>query len=675
MEKKTWIYMATAVFLVLYTFSFAQGWIRAVRVQEERFLPVDSSEKGAALSEKRIFLDSDVLYWISYAEQMLETGTWRIRHCRFDNPPDGRPVHWSQSVSWLLISLAALRNLVTHAGLAASIEPVSVWAGPLLNCIFLIFTGGLIFRRLGALSSCIWMISAAALPSVEWSFNTLRLDHHGFQMIFTIGSMLFLLFSGYGISEKAESSSPQGRKGRLFFVLSGVMGGLGFWIGATEQLAMLGLLAVGSVLVIGLSWRRDRKNEPVAVDPVGWRLWAWCGAAVSLLFYMVEFAPHFPGMRMEVNHPIYALCWIAVGEFLFQLATMRKNGRLTVPGGLVLGLSALIAGGVVAAVLFGPAEWYALRMPMMYRLHLFIDEFTPIVRHAQGHLFSYLIRSFGLLPLFLAGSFFVWRRFRDDEHLYAFVHAILIATAYLALGLFMQSRWMSAFTPAALLVMVLFAHRFMQSSRIATRLFFVVFIVQAVWLMSIDVAAFVRLQKEPKVDPVIMRKILDRQLFEKMAVLAEEEQTEFRVMCDPGMAGRLHYYGGGSSFASYYWDNPVGLQDAVTFFATDNMDDARRVAARRGVTHVLLNPGPDTAYQYYYIKHGHHDDRGAQQTFAGRMVIRPRSLPSWIQRDEQLEKRLQPGYLFAGQLHVAQPYMLFRVDPSGSSYNSMDGNH
>jgi hypothetical protein len=92
------------------------------------------------------------------------------------------------------------------------------------------------------------------------------------------------------------------------------------------------------------------------------------------------------------------------------------------------------------------------------------------------------------------------------------------------------------------------------------------------------------------------------------------------------------------------------------------VEEARRIAVRKGVTHVLIKPGPDTALKFYYIKHGNFDESGMQQTFAGRLVIRSKGLPGWIQRDETLEQALQPGYLFLGKHYIADPYMIFRIN-------------
>ena len=50
----------------------------------------------------------DARWWVMHAKQMLREGSWRVRYTATDNAPDGREVHWSSLLSWLLCGMAGV---------------------------------------------------------------------------------------------------------------------------------------------------------------------------------------------------------------------------------------------------------------------------------------------------------------------------------------------------------------------------------------------------------------------------------------------------------------------------------------------------------------------------------------------------------------------------------------
>lgn len=133
---------------------------------------------------KRVFLDNDPYCWLTYAQQMIEHGTWRVRWTDFDNVPLGRSVHWSQSVSWCLAGLGGMIRWLTGTGWREALESAAVWLNPVLLVLWTATTGWVIAVRLGVVPAAIWMLTMATLPDVHWSFHPLRPDHQTFHWMF-----------------------------------------------------------------------------------------------------------------------------------------------------------------------------------------------------------------------------------------------------------------------------------------------------------------------------------------------------------------------------------------------------------------------------------------------------------------------------------------------------------
>src|ERR1039457_6166868 len=106
---------------------------------------------------------------------MLETGQWRIRYTYVDNVPYGREVHWSQSVSWMLVAFGYVRHLLTGEPMYDAIEGASIWVNPFLLVVFAIGFSWLISRRMGVVAGAIFMLTFVTLPDIDWAFYPFHL--------------------------------------------------------------------------------------------------------------------------------------------------------------------------------------------------------------------------------------------------------------------------------------------------------------------------------------------------------------------------------------------------------------------------------------------------------------------------------------------------------------------
>ena len=662
MERRVLIFWLTLVMLAGGLAWKTVRWDRAVRGYEARFLEIDDPGRTAADVPGRIFLDNDAYYWVGYAQEMAATGTWRIRHTTFDNPPAGRPVHWSQSVAWLLVLAGSIRHGVTGEAMPAAIENAAIWIGPLLHFLLAAGTGWLLFRRLGLVPALIWMLNLATIPSIAWTFHPLRPDHHGLHLGFTISSWLCLVLGGLGWTRpaaagRAESvwfrawAVPGPREAKTLAVAAGVLGGLGLWTGASVQLFGTYLFGAAALLLAVFMPAEESRNAGESCDPRWWRRWAVAGAVTAGAAYLLEYAPAFPGMRLEMNHPLYLLALLCLGEALVRVTRDRVRGRSAVrwPAGLLVLGAALLPLALVA----GPAEWHALRDPLMQRLHLFIDEFQPYLRTFAAAPWLETFRNFGVLPLLVAAAPFLAGEKRTTPGEWPVLGMALLPALGGAALMLWQTRWMYFFAAASLglavVVVAILGRQQFQRGRPAA--WFVV--------LAAALAAQPLLFLRQDLQDIHVRDIGRERVGELISPLLQRQFAQglralntngtFRVMAGPHMAARLHAYGGIPDVDSYYWENLDGLRAAAGFFAAADDAEALRIVRERGITHAVLPPSPELVRMFSVVQHGSVSEAGERASLAGRMLADEGALPPWLRRDPALERTLQRGYLFNGE--------------------------
>src|SRR4051794_25954735 len=101
-----------ALLAVAYVLSDAHDWDKAAKVVDSGFRHLATVNES--ITPGGIFLENDSYYWLSYSRRIGDGETLRVRHTHVDNAPFGRPVHWSQSVSWLLVILGKTRQALFH---------------------------------------------------------------------------------------------------------------------------------------------------------------------------------------------------------------------------------------------------------------------------------------------------------------------------------------------------------------------------------------------------------------------------------------------------------------------------------------------------------------------------------------------------------------------------------
>lgn len=635
---------AACVAIVSFVFCVATAWKKAVDVYESKFSP------PFPWDSKQVYFDDDPYIWVINAEDMLEKGAWRIRHTEVDNVPWGREMHYSQSLSWLMLLTGRIHSWISGEPMLAAISKAGIWVNPILFSVLLIGIFLLIENRMGFAPAAIAVVWMAGQGEVAWAFHPLRPDHQTLHIIFSVSSLILLSLSGLGWIETRTTfgspwlrplEPPGSRKiANRYFIAAGIAQGLGFWIGAIVQTAFLAI-TVGAVGIFALFFARRLSQGTREFDPTGWRLWAWSGAATSLLMYAVEYVPNHFSWRLEVNHPLYAIVWLASGEILTVLFSARAGSRWpTRPEWMRLMIGGVGIAALPATLFFAGAHVYVLRDPEYLRLLSRINEFQTYSQLHGNAALGAFFRNYLLIPVFFltAWGLLLFRRLASYEFLALWV-SVLLATGVLVLG-FNQQRWLCFYAVLGswiiALVVSLIGGRIKSAYSVWVALACVTIAVAAIPLYRQPLERMAQLREGKKlVEPVAVPMLIKRYALALGQALVGQD---VRFMADAGLAAPLHYYSRLKSVGSFYWEDVGGLHDTDAFFDSTSDPMAAEILRARGITHVLTRATPGAAAEIHFVKTGNTNLDTSAPNLAWRMAVRPESLPRWLQTDSTLRQ-------------------------------------
>ena len=617
----------------------------------------DKNDVGRGLTAKYeatqppTMFDPDSHCWINLTQRQIADGTVRPHDFPWDNAPYGRGRHWSSSFSWWLLAVGEATHLIRGWPLTDAMTQSAAWANPILFVLFLAALGLVLRRHLEPWTVGIFLVTLAALYGVEWDFSYGRPDHHGLHLMAFLGLLLGALTAGLGWVQNGPGSEAEPgwhlvrprpwREARFWFSVSAVCGGIGLWIGSTQQCVCVAVLGVGAVLGALLFARPADANAAYRFAPELWRHWARVGAGTSLFFYLLEYFPSHMEVRLEVNHPFIALGWLGAGEWMYVLLMTRVDW----PGmrararemGLRCALGLLGVSVFPLALVCGPKTWCWLTDPILLRTTKVVSEGRPWIDppgfvHAVSEFWTYM----GALPLVLplAVWLLVARRRQLPAWRLAGLTALLVtAVAFLAWTL-LQNRWMG-FVETSLAVLALLAAPCVPwREGGALPLAFLALTVPG-W------AGFGLLQTRTLAEnPLIHAKTaLAPMMGTKEAAwnlrLYSEQlglKTPARVMGPPGPSPVLHYYGGVDTVGSYYWENLPGCHVTVDFFMDEDGELARRIARERGLDFVMVMTQPTFVMELQWLQLGRIDKAALRRTLAFRLAnpVAPQP-PAWLE--------------------------------------------
>jgi len=627
--------------IVLHGWGIEETWIKPSIVPREEGA-AGRAQWGGMIPEfrdpPRIYLDNDPYYWIRYAQTVAAGETLRVRSTELDNVPFGREVHWNSGWVWWLAGGGRVWSWLSGQSWSDGIESWALYATPALFLLVLGGAGWWVARRRGPAVAGAMVLTLAALPSVMWDFGYARPDHHGMHNAAALLLLLGFILAGGGwvAGSKRHGVSPAAAApARRAITMAAFGAATGLWVGATQQIFVLA--GAGAGLLLGLLWPAREATESPA--PALFRRWGTVAAVVALLLYALEYFPDHLGMRLEVNHPLFALALWGAGEFLAAVAEWRTSGRL--PRGAAR-VRLLVAATLLAlppfALALGPESWHIWRDGFMRRQHEFINEFEPFVNTLRHGVWRTVLARFGLLPVLLPLAAVLLFSRRITPALRAGLLCGLGAAVVTGAMVFVQVRWVGLFgiSLAALLVAVLpAASAWLEGTAWSRRRGAILAGLYAVLVLPLLVFFGLGLydnfqRREAKaLDSVLAWTIASRDLAFNLKRL--QQLGPVRVMSGPGQTPALHFFGGVPGTAALYWENRDGVRDAALFFADQGDEEAQRIAAERGITHVVLQSDATLAESSVRIALASDDPSLIEQSLAYRLANPIGEVPGWLE--------------------------------------------
>ena len=543
----------------------------------------------------------DGRWWVVHTRQMLRDGVWRVRWTDRDNAPDGREVHWSSLPVWILAALAEVRSWGENEPAEHFVSAAALAFGPLTMLFAFLGLALLAARGFGWFAALYYIVVLMTSFGVVRCFILGETDHHGLVLVFLSASLLCLLCGGGGYARDRKAKKGAGEdlvpeeRARRWFAASGILGAAALWVSAATAIPVLfgaGLGALlGAAVAVFSGWREQLR-------PRLWLVWGAAGCAGSFFFYLLEYFPDRMGLRLEVNHPLYALAWLAAGNALLFFVSWMKAGRPDRGAWPLLILSVLIAATPVALVLLSAKNVFWISDKFLLDLHHeYINEFQSLfevldVGGMQAStwlvVYPWVFVAFGTTLL----SFLPPHQPRKILRLLPVVLPAVLVMQSLAV---LQVRWSSvAFALWALCVLVILADALARPRGDRLKVPLIAILLVAAWLALVfgllphvarahkDEAACLQAPLEEEVGGNLLIRDLTHRLLQ-----ASPDRIP-TVLTGPNTSTEMVYHGGVRVLGTLYWENMPGLKKAAGIFASPSEAETKRLLAEAGVTHIVV---------------------------------------------------------------------------------------
>ncbi len=534
----------------------------------------------------------DAQTWVRLAGGLEAGPDWRLRTDVFENAPEGRPVFWNSAWAWWLIGAGKLWSSVFGGGFLNGLERSAVWANlPVL----VLLTLGLwiwISRRwsagLGAVMAAV-MVGHRGFYAGFYPGNP---DHHGIITACGAGMVLGVALAGAGWHRTGANSARDGwdwwardeASAKRAMMISAIFGAVGMWFSAAS------IIPVFAALSVALMMSGKPAGTGLAFSGKVWRHWGRWGGALCLGFYLLEQFPDRLGWRLEINHPVYALAWVAGAELLawYSEARLRASFKPTRTelGVLTMSLMALVLPIMIIGV--GRESVFGLLDPVLKRIHAHVTELESLPTRVGAlgwmHYFSYVV----LEPAFLVLTGVVaWRARRTGEGF--LLRMVWWVTVLLLVLAWWQNRWMlMAGGPLAVLAAVFWGRISGDSKSGKTSLVAagIVIVVLAGWHPWQLVTERLEVSRRGDVQSEEARQLLYRDV--ARVLRADAAGREVILLAAPDASTAVSYFGDFSSLGTLYWENRSGLSRAERLLGAKHVEEAALLVRRWGVTHLAL---------------------------------------------------------------------------------------
>ncbi|MSU47665.1 MAG: hypothetical protein EXS37_00960 [Opitutus sp.] len=575
---------------------------------------------------------ADAQMWVRHAVAGEDKLPFRVRHTHADNAPTGREVHWSSSVVWILRIAQQVQEVFTPDRGAHALERSVLWLNAPLLIGLMVLLSAWAAERAGAGAGVLVACGMVGHPRFYDGFLPANVDHHGLINASMLGLLLGLLGMGAGWWKTERPGRHSARPGssnqaRHSAIVSAGSGAIGLWLSAASVVPMLAL-AGGAGLLTTLWHGRTATREGAHFEPAIWQLWGRVGAILSLVFYLLEYAPSNLGLRLEVNHPLYALAWWGGGETIALLARWRLARDDTPPPPLPclpLAAALLAVAAAPLVILIGGRSVFLVSDPIVGGLWRFVAEgmSLPMVAASSGLWFVVydLLSALVLIPAII-----IWKKQPGHSGI---LPGTLIAITAVTVGLaVLQTRWFQSASAAqiALLVALFAAGRATSPSRQWQR----IVLVTGVCFLLLLVIQIVHERSETRRGAVRASDLV-QPLYRDVAAALRKNQPggEIVVLASPNATAGICYFGNFSGLGTLYWENADGLRAAGEVLTSRSDDEALRLIRLRCVTHVVMISRGNFIGEYFRLLYPELPLEEGHKTFGYRLGT-GLGLPPWL---------------------------------------------
>jgi hypothetical protein len=645
-ERAAWIGFWT-------TLALAWIWVigHATMVDAVTVALCDQADAGITNRDERppLFLAPmafDGYVWNRHAEYLGRNGELRLRQTDFDNAPHGREVHWNSAFAWYLRGLGEIYRAATGESLQNAISRMSIWANPILLTFTLAIFGTIAAERFGPLCGVVVLIGMVTTPSFYEGFLPAYPDHHGIIAFTLLGLAFGLAWAGGGWLQPEDGTGfipPRSmRQAKEGIVLSALSGAAGLWISALSTTIIMGAAGAGTLVATFLMAKRATASG-CTFHPELIRLWAKVGAGAAFILYLAEYFPWHLGMRLEVNHPLYAIAWLGGGWILADAClwlALPEGKRPAFPWKRLL-LPAAACAMLPATILIGGAAVYIPSDPFMSRLWHSIVELLPLLLRIKLGDLTWL-GALGFYPLLVVLGVAIVSLRRLDGGTKLIIVQLIVPILLITALQFYQSRWGMLTGPLYIAlagVVVPVEWRVARRSGVAKPLVAMVLVGYALiisfpaftgWLMP----AYSQFRTLPKVEinPQQAMHLLHRDMAK--AIRANAAGKPVVLLSSPNSSCILASVGDFKTVGTLYWENVDGLKAAAHALNAQSDDEAFAELQRLGITHVSLMTWENFIGPYFSILYptpvaGKSLDRsfGQAALFANRLPVWARPIP------------------------------------------------
>lgn len=586
----------------------------------------------------------DARWWVVHTKQMLREGGWRVRQTLMDGAPDGREVHWSSALLWLLAVLAWIRSWGTGLPAEHFVADAAMAAGPFL---LLVLLGGLTWlaaRRYGWFSAAFFaLVNLTSYPVIRTCL-TGEADHHVLVIFFAAGSLICLVSGGAGfVRTKGKAPAWENHlltadAARAWFAGAGVLGGAALWVSAATAIPILAASLLGGVLC---GWVCGRGPLRRSLDPGLWLTWGGWGCLTSLGFYLLEYFPRHMGWRLEVNHPLHAFAWLG-GCFLasrFLAWSVREERLLRNPSNILFGITALAAlAAPLLMVAWDSGRFFWVGDKFLLSLHQeFINEFQslPTLVLAAGGNPAWLLYYPWPLAVVVSSVVLAVRGALGDGTRRSLLLLAPPTLLMQALAVW-QVRWTSAafglWAVCALVVMAGLAWA-PDRSLVQRRVFAALLACGWVSLLFSIVPQFVVRSVEARtcLETPIPQEIAGNLLLRDIAhrLIQSSPGRVPVVLTGPNASTEMTYHAGLRTVGTLYWENMPGLKRAARIFAAADAGEAKRELEAAGITHIVI-PSWDNFGPAYTRLLGESGEAVVGETTFLKTLLGDAEIPDWL---------------------------------------------